>query len=266
MQRLNENSNQFNEQALIRKYLTDTLSIDEEAILAKRYETDENFRDMLDGYEQLTIDEFDAVVAKLNAHSVSNLSEDDNLQGGKVLSIQSHPAVKAHKKRYQQLAIAACAVILLGFGFFVFMSQNTSAGKKMFAQHMEYKDYPDKITRGAGAELSSNEKMAIAAYNAENYEVSSQHFEQLTKKFPSDIKYALFLGISYLGNEQPQKAIALFESSNFKQTSFCNDINWYLGLAYLKVKEVEKAKSIFKQLSSKNCYYNDAAKEILAKI
>ncbi len=262
MQEANKNNSHLREQELIRKYLADTLNLEEELLIAERYEKDENFRDTLDGLEQLSVEEYDQLLTDIDNKIDNKISSAEELS-------KIH-TVKTMKQRsvspYRRWAIAASVLLVIAFSSIIALNLIQGPAQKLFAEHFEYKAYPDMIVRGAGEELSTAEKLAISAYNAENYEVSTEHFKTLSKKYPDNIKYNLFLGISHMGSNNPEKAITALERTPFDKSSFCNDINWYLGLAYLKVKNRAKAKEIFTKLAVVDCYYQQAATAILSKL
>ncbi|MCB0501550.1 MAG: hypothetical protein KDD32_02620 [Bacteroidetes bacterium] len=265
MQKLNNENDHILEQELIRKYLADSLTKEEEALLAEKYQSDEDFRDALDGLEHLSVEEYEQQMSAIDQAIDKRLvkSEDEIIEPPKIIIEQGQVKPLINTKKF---AIAASVILLLSLGSFLCLKLIQGPVEKVYAEHMTYKAYPDMITRGSGEELSNLEKLAISSYNTENYEISSEHFEKLSAKYPQNEKYALFLGISYLGANQPENAISALEAVQNDQSAFCNDINWYLGLAYLKIKEKGKAKEIFTKLSAADCYYNEAAKEILQKL
>ncbi|MEZ5009821.1 MAG: hypothetical protein R2753_16855 [Chitinophagales bacterium] len=265
MQRINNDNEQFLEQELIRKYLSDTLSKEEELLVAEKYQNDEDFRDALDGLEHLSEEEYIAQLNNIDSTIDKKLvaAKEETIEPPKIIIEQGKVKPLTNTRN---LAIAASVLLFLAFGSILCIKLIQGPTEKVFASHMEYKAYPDMITRGAGEELSNLEKLAISSYNTENYEISSEHFEKLSAKYPENEKYALFLGISYLGANQPDNAIDALSAVQNDQSAFCNDINWYLGLAYLKIKDKGKAKEIFTKLSAVDCYYKEAAKEILQKL
>lgn len=266
MQKLNNENDHILEQELIRKYLEDSLTKEEEALLAERYQSDEDFRDALDGLEQLSAEEYAQQMSAIDQAIDKQLAkkrDDEIIEPPKIIIEQGQVKPLTNTRK---LAIAASVILLLSLGSLLCLKLIQGPAEKVYAEHMTYKAYPDMITRGSGEELSNLEKLAISSYNTENYEISSEHFEKLSAKYPQNEKYALFLGISYLGANQPENAISALEAVQNDQSAFCNDINWYLGLAYLKIKEKGKAKEIFTKLSAADCYYNEAAKEILQKL
>ncbi len=253
-----------NEQELIRKYIANTLTREEDLAVAALYDSDVDFKDALDGLENLSLEEYDELMNRLTHNLEKKVAMPKKEEGTTVVNVGS---AKVHQLfPYRRIAIAASVILFLSVGCYVLFTKMQSTSTKLYAKHFEYANYPDMITRGSGEELSTSEKLAISAYNAENYEISIEHFEALKDKYPDNIKYGLFLGISYLGSNQPELAIKTFNNMNYKGTEFCNDINWYLGLSYLRIRDKAAAREIFTKLAEKNCYYHEAASDILAKL
>jgi tetratricopeptide (TPR) repeat protein len=262
----NENniSNPIPEKELIRKYIANTLTREEELAVAAKYDNDTDFRDTLDGLENFSLEEYDELMNKLD-HHVNNKINQIKAKGNHN-ELPSNTGKVTNFFNYRKMAIAASVILFLSVGSYVLFTQMQSTSTKLYTAHFEFAEYPDMITRGSGEELSTVEKLAISAYNAENYEISIEHFEALKNKYPDNVKYGLFLGISYLGSNQPELAIATFKNLNYQGTTFCNDINWYLGLSYLKIRDKSAAREVFTKLAEQGCYYQAAAKEILAKL
>jgi tetratricopeptide (TPR) repeat protein len=252
------------EQELIRKYIANTLTKEEDLAVAALYDTDEDFKDALDGLENLTLEEFDELMNRLEKNIEKKIAIPSNESGQTEMITESAKIKQLFP--YRRMAIAASVILFLSFGSYVLFTTMQSTSTKLYTQHFEFADYPDMITRGSGEELSNSEKLAISAYNAENYEISIEHFEVLKDKYPDNVKYGLFLGISYLGNNKPELAIETFKGMKYQGTEFCNDVNWYLGLAYLRIRDKAAAREIFTKLADKNCYYHAAASDILAKL
>ncbi len=77
----------------------------------------------------------------------------------------------------------------------------------------------------------------------------------------------LGLGISYLQTEQPKKAIIQFDSILVsKDFNFEDEAQWYLGLSYLKLNDIDNAKFHLNLLASdsKRDHY-EAAKKLISQ-
>lgn len=253
------------EQELIRKYLNDTLTKDEELLLADLYDSDASFRDALDGLEMLSGEQFNNVMesvsnkidGKINSAATTSDEDVSISGGGRVIQMYS----------LKRMAIAASIVLSLVLGGTVLMNSLPGPYDKVYASNYVVKPYPDLITRGSGDDLSQLEKTAISAYNTENYEVSVKYFKDLFTQYPENEKYGLFLGIAYMGMEEHEQAINVLEVLISNSVKYKEDISWYLGLSYLKKKEVDNAKKLFASLSENNdSYYQESSVNILKKL
>ncbi len=246
------------EQELIRKYLEDTLTREEELVVADLYQKDADFRDAIDGLEQLNTDELDDIMssidAKIESVTISSSSSDES-------ESETPEPITRNLYPWKNMAIAASVVIFFLVGSIALTTQLKSTNQKIVENAFEPIPYPDMVTRGSGDELSNLEKIAISAYNTENYEVSAEHFLKLHKKYPENTKYSLFLGISYMGLNKVDKAIEVLESIESNE-KFEDDIRWYLALAYLKTKNKDKARVLFEELADSSSYYRESAIDI----
>jgi hypothetical protein len=73
----NENniSNPIPEKELIRKYIANTLTREEELAVAAMYDNDADFRDTLDGLENFSLEEYDELMNKLDHHVNNKINQ-----------------------------------------------------------------------------------------------------------------------------------------------------------------------------------------------
>jgi hypothetical protein len=69
-----------------------------------------------------------------------------------------------------------------------------------------------------------------------------------------------------LANFEPENAIDVFTSATTSENQYLNDRNWYLAMAYLKIKDVDLAKGILVQLAKSESFYTQSSKEILEEL
>jgi predicted Zn-dependent protease len=109
------------------------------------------------------------------------------------------------------------------------------------------------------------ESQAIQAYEKEDYFEAVNAYQKLVSNNPDNVKNNLFLGISFLGTNQPKKAIEVL-SKLTQSEAFHFDIKWYLALAYIKNKELQQAQLLLTNLAEQENYYKNDAQEILDKL
>jgi len=268
MRQTNLEGDHLNEQELIRKYLDNELTPEEEILVAERYESDAEFRDALDGMEMLSGSDFSDLMIDISDKIDKKISAAAG--SGQVIDISDADAgeSKVIKLRsFRRMAIAASVVLLLFVGGTIMMNQIKTPTQKLVASNFQPKPYPDLITRGDSDDLSQLEKVAISAYNSENFEVSVKHFRDLYIQYPNIEKYGLFLGISQMGLSNYQDAIKTLSGLKERSETYSDDLDWYLGLSYLKMQQPELARPLFEGLAAdQNSYYREAARKIFKKL
>lgn len=84
---------------------------------------------------------------------------------------------------------------------------------------------------------------AMVDYKQGNYKKAIKKWEKLLLSKPTNDTLQYFLGASYMATENMEKAILrLAPISDASNSIFYEDINLYLGLAFLKKNDIEKAK------------------------
>ena len=152
-------------------------------------------------------------------------------------------------------AIAAVFVALLG----LFLFFNTeSESEKLFAKHF----VPDPglpTTMGTTDNFKFYDGMVN--YKQEDFKTALDKWNPLLEKNPKNDTLRYFIGVAYLANGDDQKAITDLERLlNSEPKSFKNETAFYLGMAYLKLDNIEKAR---KYLTFSD---TDSAKQVLLDI
>jgi hypothetical protein len=240
----------------IRKYLLNELSPEERNAFEQEMESDPFLREIMDGLEEWLMNK-----------DVSEILFLENELGKSIHRFVLRPK---NKKTIllRTLRYASATCILGALSFFaehICFTKSTADTEKIFAYYFKPLTHPDATVRGENKIL--DDTPAIQAYEKEDYFTAVRHYEQLAMKDPKNIKNNLFLGISLLSTNQPGKAIDILNKvPPADAAEFNYDLQWYLALAYLKMKEIEKARSLFRQLCGNENYYRKPAKEILSKL
>ena len=139
----------------------------------------------------------------------------------------------------QRYLIAAAIGLLILIGIFS-LPKGGDQNEQLFAAYFQAD--PGLITSmSAGNNYAFNK--AMVAYKEGKYKEAIGSWEKLYQNNPQNDSLNYFLGAAYLANAEPTKAIAYFEYVYpLEESSFQQESLWYLGLAYLKAGEVEKAK------------------------
>ena len=238
----------------IKKYLTNNLTAQERNAFEQEMENDPFLMEAIEGLSMVngewSMDAINKVEEEVNSTIDMKVHEPKK---GKVISLS-----------FFRYAAAACIIGLLGFAsfklFFVSKQLNEQA---IYASYFKPLTNPDATVRGENGLTA--ESQAIQAYEKEDYFEAVNAYQKLVSNNPDNVKNNLFLGISFLGTNQPKKAIEVL-SKLTQSEAFHFDIKWYLALAYIKNKELQQAQLLLTNLAEQENYYKNDAQEILEKL
>tara|TARA_R110002049_G_scaffold210990_1_gene382043 strand:- start:1212 stop:1949 length:738 start_codon:yes stop_codon:yes gene_type:complete len=147
---------------------------------------------------------------------------------------------KVHTLNWKRLLVAA--VLIIAAGSFWFLNGNSN--ERLYAEYFS----PDP---GLPTTMSSTDNYdfyeAMVNYKQGDYKTAISKWEILQKSKPDNDTLNYFIGVAYLANKNESIAISFLEEAT-KNSEFAlnNDAHYYLGLAYLKQGNIEKAKANFK--------------------
>jgi len=107
---------------------------------------------------------------------------------------------------------------------------------------------------------------AEAAFNEKNYSSAYELLTTYLQNNPGESKAQLALGISALETGKTSRAVDIFTQLKNGNSALKDYGTWYLGLTYLKEKDMEKAKSFFEQVPQSQKKLYEDAQEILGKM
>ncbi len=144
--------------------------------------------------------------------------------------------------------VAASIILLVGLGFWFVKNSYFPSDKKLYTQNFEpYRNIVQPIVRGK--KINTIEYKAFVAY--ENRECHKA-INLFNSSVNSEVDYIQFYkAMCYLSLNKTSNAINLLlpiatsEIKNNSNKNFKEIANWYLGLAYLKNNEKQKAISQF---------------------
>lgn len=161
------------------------------------------------------------------------------------------------------IALAASILLIVGVSVYIFQSNETQE-QQLFSTYFSPRVHPDAPVRGESViNLNEVEAKAMYAYEAEDFKKAINHYEILVREYPRNSKHALFLSISYLGVNNPEKAINVLSRLEKVDENYKSDIAWYLALAYLKNNEKNAARIVLESLVKEDSFYTESAIEIL---
>ncbi len=104
---------------------------------------------------------------------------------------------------------------------------------------------------------------AVEMYKQGQYQAAATFFSDLMTKDPNSITAHFFGGITKMELGDYKQAIGLLNEVVSKNGEYKKEAQWYLGLAYLKIKETKRAATYFKELAESKGYYQTQAQDLL---
>lgn len=167
---------------------------------------------------------------------------------------QAEPAaaIPARRSPFRWMGIAASIMLLAVVGFWMF---SPKAGFDPDLQGGA--NYLSSTRRGGDGNGLSK---ALALYRSEKYDDAAQ---MLQNEQTEDGRY--LLGLSYLGADQPNKAVEVLEGLDSTQKQ--EPVEWYLAYAYLKNGQKDKAVALLESIKDKpEGDYSQRATDFLKQI
>ena len=166
---------------------------------------------------------------------------------------QENKIIPFYKKPWV-LGLAATISIIVFSTYLIFFQQQPGTNQDLFNQHFQV--YPNIISptvRGTEA-VESIRQRAYFNYDLGHYNEALNLLQQLPANDDEGAAY-LYSGICYLMLEDNENAIQSF--NDYKTSGFdlfLPQVNWYLGLTYLRTDQVDMTKKVWKEIQEGNSY------------
>ncbi len=162
--------------------------------------------------------------------------------------------------------LAAASVVLVA-GMVWFLAFRKPNPETLFEQNYSPYEINYVARSDENPDLSQTLMNAFEKFNNKDFENATLLFDQVLRTDPDNIPANLYSGISNIEIEQYLKAtekfrVVLKHEDNF----FIDQAEWYMGLCYLKLHDLKKAKEIFKHIASTDSYYNKNAAHLAKHI
>ena len=169
------------------------------------------------------------------------------------------------KSLFLRYAIPAAAAVL-GAILLVKSLLPSYEPDRLFTKYYEPMSAISPVTRSAnGAEMDSYTS-AIESYNNKNYQAAAAGFSDALLQDPLNISCHFFMGITQMALGNYDQAENILEGVINSQGEYVKEARWYLGLAYIKTGNIEKASGCFDILAQSPGYYSDRAEKILRRL
>ncbi|MCX6256219.1 MAG: tetratricopeptide repeat protein [Bacteroidia bacterium] len=122
------------------------------------------------------------------------------------------------------------------------------------------------VTRSVTTNEPESYSSAVEKYKSGNYQTAAIGFSDAILKDTSVIAPRFFKGISELAMGNYDQAVNLLGTVAGRSGEYRKEAEWYLGLAYLKTGDKEKAAKCFEKLAQSPGFYSERAAKILRRL
>lgn len=137
---------------------------------------------------------------------------------------------------------------------------------KLFKSYYEPFKAVSGVTRSAASDETNAFSAALEQYRHGDYQTATAGFSSVVLKDTSNIASRFFMGIAQMGSGNYDQAVKLLSSVTGRTGEYHKEAVWYLGLAYLKTGEKEKAAGCFSLLAKSPGFYSGRAGKILRRL
>ncbi|MCX6328304.1 MAG: hypothetical protein NTZ85_02155 [Bacteroidia bacterium] len=169
------------------------------------------------------------------------------------------------KSLFLRYAIPAAAAVL-GAILLVKSLLPSYEPDKLFAKYYEPMSAISPVTRSANAGEMENYTSAIESYNDKNFQAAATGFSDALLQDPLNTSCHFFMGITQIALGNYDQAEDILEGVISSQGEYVKEARWYLGLAYIKTGNIEKASGCFDILAQSPGFYSDRAEKILRRL
>jgi tetratricopeptide (TPR) repeat protein len=183
---------------------------------------------------------------------------------------QSEPVSEVSIKRSSRTAFVKyfsfAAAAIAGVFILIRTLLPSSDPGEIFSSYYKPFEAISTITRGLNTNEPDNYSAAIKSYMEGDYPAATAGFEGVSENDPSYASSRFYAGLSQLALGNYNKAIPLLSDNLAMSGEYGKEARWYLGLAYLKASDKEKASECFRFLSSSDGFYRERSAKILRRL
>lgn len=205
-------------------------------------------------------------ICKLCSEAKEQLEHSDSIEIDQDIALlqdtvlQTIPKTKSIRKSAPIPWKIAASILLPIIGLSMLYFWSSSNPDAIFEHHFEAyaikeinSNQPiDVPTNYSAPAIPENLQLALEQYQNGNYGESLPHFKTYQAEQPFNTYATLLYSNALLEVGYTNKAIELLSEIRKNDQSLADDANWYLSLAYIKNKKIDKAKELLQELSSKN--------------
>ena len=175
-----------------------------------------------------------------------------------ILQREKNKKPKAKKIQFWFYSISSVAAILLILLLLNIFKRDSSYN--LYTAYFEMPETQSGISRGA----SKISESFFDYYSKEQYKEALDEIKSVNEEDLADnLMLKFYVSVSYMKANNIPKAIK-YLSELHETNPDLSEVQWYLALAYLKEKQIDKAKALLQSIDDK--MYADKAKEVLKKL
>lgn len=211
---------------LIERFLEEKLEKDQMVLIRKRIESDQDFASLVDEIREM----------QLGVQRVALAEKLDSFHADITEQKEFKPIHSIRPLWFWSVAASLFLVMTAGIWWII---GQESPEEKLYQAY--FSADPGLVTSMA-SEGNYEFDRAMVDYKDGNYANAISRWEKLLVEKPKNDTLNYFLGTALLSAKQDRKSVDFLESvAKDSSSGFYSDANWYLGLAYLKLGEKEKA-------------------------
>ena len=173
---------------------------------------------------------------------------------------------KSLKKIFPARFALPAAAALIGAFFLIKLLLPFGDPDKLFAKYYEPVGAISPVTRSADADKTNSYASAIESYNNKKYQAAAIAFSDAILKDPLNISPRFFMGLTQMELGNYEQAENILEDVISRQSEYIKEARWYLGLAYIKTGNSQKAHECFEILAKSPGFYSGRAEKILRRL
>lgn len=161
-------------------------------------------------------------------------------------------------------SVSAAAIIIIVILVRTLLPSNNP--EKLFNKYYDPFKAISLVTRNSNQDLSESYIQAVEKYKLGDYQGAVVGFSEAIERDNLAIEPRFFMGITELALGNFDQAIDLLSVVTGSSAGFRKEAEWYLGLAYLRTGEKEKASACFEFLAQSPGSYRLPAEKIVRRL
>ena len=174
--------------------------------------------------------------------------------------------VKVRKISYRKLISIAAIILIITVPTLLLLNTQKMSPEELYQSYFEvYPNVAAPIVRSESPKTSLEQAMGI--YEQKDYKGAIDKLQNIKVETKDKEAVGFYLGMAYLANGNTNQAIEKFQKLQQQSlTTYQDQTTWYLALAFLSNKELEKSKAQLIKLSKKDSFYKKKATKLLKSL